>query len=191
MTERETFYPSDISEWRQWLQEHHASKQSVWLICYRKNSGIPSISWSESVDEALCFGWIDSTSRPIDHQSFMQYFCRRKPNSTWSKVNKLKVDQLIADGRMTPAGLAVIERSKENGSWNILDEVEELIVPDDLEAALTAQEGARAYFLGLSRSVRKAMLQWLVLAKRDETRQKRILDIAQHAARGERPKPFR
>lgn len=169
MTERETFYPPNIREWRQWLQEHHASKRSVWLICYRKSSGIPSISWSDSVDEALCFWWIDSTRRSIDHERFMQYFCRRKPNSNWSKVNKEKVQQLIADGRMTPAGLASIDVAKKNGSWNILDEAEELRIPDDLEAALNQLTGAKEFFLSQSKSVRKMMLTWLVLCKRDET----------------------
>jgi uncharacterized protein YdeI (YjbR/CyaY-like superfamily) len=190
MTERETFYPTDILEWRQWLQEHHASKQSVWLICYRKDSDIPSISWSDSVDEALCFGWIDSTRRSIDHESFMQYFCRRKPKSNWSKVNKEKVQQLIADGRMTKAGLDSIEIAKQNGSWNILDEVEELLIPDDLEAAFGKHDGASEFFLGLSKSVRKMMLHWVMSAKQDETRKKRIQEIAEHAARGEKPERF-
>lgn len=186
----DTFCPASREEWRQWLQAHHASRQSVWLICYRKDSGRPTVTWSDAVDEALCFGWIDSTRRSIDHESFMQYFGRRKAGSTWSKVNKAKVEQLIAEGRMMPAGLASIARAKKNGSWDILNEVEELLVPDDLEAAFGLQAGSKEFFDGQSRSVRKMMLHWVVTAKREETRQKRIHEIARLAGQGARPARF-
>jgi len=188
MNELDTFCPASCEEWREWLQQHHASRQSVWLICYRKATGRPTVTWSDAVDEALCFGWIDSTRRSIDHESFMQYFGRRKPNSMWSKVNKEKVEQLIAEGRMTKAGLASIELAKQNGSWDILNEVEELLIPDDLEAAFGLHAGSKEFFMGQSRSVRKMLLSWVVLAKREETRQKRIREIAQQAGQGKRPK---
>lgn len=189
--EIDTFYPSTQADWRAWLQENHLSKQSVWLIYYKKKSKIPSISWSEAVDEALCFGWIDSTARPIDDEKYMQFFTKRKPNSVWSKINKDKVEKLIATGKMSQAGFESIEKAKQNGSWTILDEVEELIIPDDLEAAFQANEGSKDFFMSLSKSVRKAILQWLVLAKQQTTRQKRINEIAELAAQKLKPKQFR
>ena len=189
--EIETFYPSTTADWREWLQENHLSKQSVWLIYYKKKSKIPSISWSEAVDEALCFGWIDSTARPIDDEKYMQFFTKRKAKSVWSKVNKDKVEKLIAVGKMSQAGFESIEKAKQNGSWTILDSVEELTIPEDLEAAFQANEGSKDFFMGLSKSVRKAILQWLVLAKQQTTRQKRINEIAELAAQKLKPKQFR
>jgi uncharacterized protein YdeI (YjbR/CyaY-like superfamily) len=188
--ELETFYPACKQEWRQWLQEHHDKKQSVWIIQYRKKSNIPSITWSDAVDEALCFGWIDSTARTINAEQFMQFFTRRKPKSVWSKINKEKVARLLEQNLIAPAGLAVIEIAKQNGSWTILDEVEEVIVPPDLQIEFNNHSGSSDYFLSLSRSVRKAILQWLVLAKRPETRQKRIKEIAELAALKQKPKQF-
>lgn len=188
--ELETFCPASKQEWRQWLQEHHDKKQSVWLVQYRKKSNVPSITWSEAVDEALCFGWIDSTARTINAEQFMQFFTRRKPKSVWSKINKEKVDRLMEQNLIAPAGLAVIEIAKQNGSWTILDEVEEVIIPHDLQIEFNNHSGSSDYFLSLSRSVRKAILQWLVLAKRPETRLKRIKEIAELAALKQKPKQF-
>ena len=186
-----TFYPSTQTDWREWLQENHLSKQSVWLIYYKKKSKVPSLSWSEAVDEALCFGWIDSTARPIDDEKYMQFFTKRKPNSVWSKINKDKVEKLIATGKMSQAGFESIEKAKQNGSWTILDSVEELSIPEDLEASFQANEGSKDFFMSLSKSVRKAILQWLVLAKQQTTRQKRINEIAELAAQKLKPKQFR
>lgn len=180
--EIESFYPSNGQQWRAWLQENHDKKQSVWLIRYKKKSGVPTISWSEAVDEALCYGWIDSTAKPIDEEKYMQFFSPRKARSTWSKVNKEKVRRLIENAKMTKAGLKCIEVAKQNGSWTILDEVEALIIPDDLEEAFKSKSGAKEFFLSLSKSVKKGILQWVVLAKRQETRQKRISEIAECAA---------
>ena len=190
MKETETFYPANQAEWRQWLQENHETKQSVWLVQYKKKSKIPSISWSEAVDEALCFGWIDSKQIAIDEEKSHQFFCKRKPKSTWSKINKNKVEYLITNGLMMEAGLKSIELAKQNGSWTILDEVEELIIPNDLEKEFEKLESSKEFFLSLSKSVRKAILQWIVLAKRPETRQKRILEIVELAAQKLKPKPF-
>src|SRR5690554_6042952 len=163
--EIETYCPKSQTEWRQWLEENHQSKQSVWLIYYTKKSTIPSLSWSEAVDEALCFGWIDSTRKKIDDFSFMQFFSKRKPKSNWSKINKEKVANLIEQGLMTEAGLVSIETAKQNGYWTILDEVEELIIPKDLEIAFEKYKGSKDYFLSLSKSTRKIILSWIVLSK--------------------------
>lgn len=189
--EIETFCPASQQDWRNWLHENHNSKQAVWLIYYKKKANIPSITYSDAVDHALCFGWIDSTRKSLDHETFMQFFCRRKPNSVWSKVNKGKVQLLIDNGLMTKAGFETIETAKQNNSWAILDEVEEVIIPADLMEEFENQPGSGEYFLSLSRSVRKSILQWLVLAKRPETRQKRIIEIAELAAQKLKPKQFR
>ncbi|ETZ21128.1 YdeI family protein [Pedobacter sp. V48] len=189
--EIETFCPASRAEWRQWLKENHSSSHSVWLIQYKQKSTKPSIPWSDSVDEALCFGWIDSTRKTIDEESFIQFFTKRKPNSNWSKINKAKVERLIAEGLMAEAGLKCIEVAKKNGSWSILDAVEELIVPEDLEEAFLLQPGSADYFNGLSKSVKKMILQWVTLAKRPETREKRITEVAELAAQKLRPKQFR
>lgn len=187
----ETFCPASQQEWREWLKENHNSKQFVWLICYKKRANIPTIFWSDAVDEALCFGWIDSTRKTIDDERFIQFFCKRKPNSNWSKINKAKVVRLIQDGLMQPAGYKSIETAKQNGSWTILDEVEELVIPPDLEKAFQNHKEAKEYFLSLSKSAKKIILYWIVSAKRPETRQNRINEIAELAAQKLKPKQFR
>lgn len=189
-TETATFYPKSKKAWRKWLQKNHSKKDSVWLICYKKSSNIPGISWSDAVDEALCFGWIDSIKRTIDEDKFIQFFSKRKAFSTWSKINNEKIKQLIDNDLMTPAGYESIEIAKQNGSWNLLDTVEELEIPKDLEKEFITKKGSRDFFLSLSRSVRKAMLQWLVLAKQPNTRQKRIKEIALLASKKLKPKQF-
>lgn len=188
--EIETFYPKSRQEWREWLQNNHDKKQSVWLIYYKKKSNIPTVIYSDAVDEALCFGWIDSKIKPLDEDKFMQFFSRRKENSTWSRVNKEKIDRLTKEGLMTEAGFAIIEKAKKNGSWAILDQVEALIIPADLENEFLKRPEAREYFLSLSRSDKRNMLQWLVLAKRQETRQKRITEIVALAEKKQKTKQF-
>ncbi|MBU2914243.1 MULTISPECIES: YdeI/OmpD-associated family protein [Reichenbachiella] len=186
----EEFCPSNQQEWRQWLQTNHVDKDAVWLIFYKKKAQIPTITWSQSVDEALCFGWIDSVKKTIDETKYIQYFSKRKANSIWSKINKDKVELLIKEGLMTDAGLQCIEIAKQNGSWTILDEVENLAIPKDLDQELKKTTGAMDYFLSLSKSARKSLLQWVILAKRPETRQKRITDIVESAGQKRKPKAF-
>lgn len=188
MIEKEVFYPVNIEEWRKWLEKNHISKQSIWLVFHTKSSGKPTITWSEAVDVALCFGWIDSRKMKIDKETSHQFFSKRKAQSTWSKINKEKVKHLIDKGLMTKLGYESIEIAKQNGSWTILDEVEELIIPEDLENAFGKQNGSKDYFLTLSKSAKKAILQWIVLAKRPETRQKRIDEVAELASKKMKPK---
>ncbi len=186
----EIFYPTNQTEWRQWLQANHVNKQSVWLVYYKKEMNKPTISWSNAVDEALCFGWIDSKKVSIDKEKSHQFFSKRKAKSTWSKINKAKVENLIAHNLMTKAGFESIDIAKQNGSWTILDEVEELIIPADLEQEFKTKAGSKDFFLSLSKSIRKAMLQWLVLAKQPATRQKRIIEIAALTSQKQKPKQF-
>lgn len=189
--EVETYCPKSQSDWREWLEKNHHSKQSVWLVYFKSSTKMPSLTWSEAVDEALCFGWIDSTKKTIDDERYMQYFSRRKPNSNWSRINKEKVAALVDQGLMTKAGLESIEKAKKNGSWNLLDDVEALVVPEDLRTALSNSKGSMEYFDGLSKSDKKILLYWVVSAKRSETRQKRILEIAECGSENLKPKQFR
>lgn len=184
------FYAENISDWRNWLEKNHVSEDSVWLVFHSKSSGKKSITWSESVDVALCFGWIDSKKIKIDETTSHQFFSKRKAKSTWSKINKNKIEKLIEAGLMKEAGFKSIETAKENGSWTILDEVEELIIPEDLEFALDQFEGAKEYFISLSKSVRKMMLYWAISAKRPETRENRIAQIAEASSQKTKAKPF-
>jgi uncharacterized protein YdeI (YjbR/CyaY-like superfamily) len=188
--ELKTFYPKNNEAWRKWLEKNHIIETSVWFIFYKKISNKPSVKYSDAVDIALCYGWIDSKQMPIDEEKYMQFFCRRKPKSVWSKVNKAKVEKLIAEGRMTKAGFESIEIAKKNGSWTVLDNAENLVIPKELETAFKKYNNAKVNFLNLSRTDKRNILQWLALAKREETIQKRVGDIASLAAQGLKPKQF-
>lgn len=190
-SEIETYCPSSRAEWRKWLEENHQSKQSVWLIYFKSFTKVPSLSWSEAVDEALCFGWIDSTKKTIDEERYMQYFSRRKPNSMWSKINKDKIKQLTEQGLMRTAGIDCITIAKQNGSWTMLDDVENLIIPDDLETAFAGEPNSKTFFLNFSKTAKKSILYWVISAKRDITRQKRIKEIVKLTGQNLKPKQFR
>jgi len=191
MKDVEDYCPSDKQDWRKWLELNHNKKEAVWLIFYKKKSPNYNLNWSESVDEALCFGWIDSTKRTIDSEKYKQYFSKRKAKSNWSKINKDKVKTLIDQGLMEEEGYKSIEIAKENGSWTILDGVEALVIPEDLKEEFTNYKGSMEYFDSLSKSVKKILLYWVVSTKRKETRQKRILEIVENASNNLKPKQFR
>ena len=186
-----SYCPADKDDWRKWLSKNHIKEDSIWLIVYKKNSLSPNLNWSEAVDQALCFGWIDSTKKSIDGEKYMQYYCKRKPKSNWSKINKEKVKILIEKGLMEKAGYKSIEVAKANGSWSYLDAVEALVIPEDLKEAFKNQEGSLEYFNSLSKSIKKGLLYWVISAKRSETRQNRIAEIVQNASRSMTPKQFR
>jgi uncharacterized protein YdeI (YjbR/CyaY-like superfamily) len=186
----EQFYPTCQEEWRNWLIENHLTKKGVWLFCYKKNTGKPSITWGDAVAEALCFGWIDSVRKSVDEFSYIQLYSPRKAISIWSRINKEKIEKLIREGKMMQAGLESIERARKNGSWTRIDEVEDLSVPKELAKVFRRNKGSLAFFSSLSKSTRKAMLQWVVMAKRPETREKRMQEIAQLAALKQKPKQF-
>jgi uncharacterized protein YdeI (YjbR/CyaY-like superfamily) len=186
-----SFCPKNKKEWRTWLEKNHESEDNVWLIMYKKSSDNHNISWSDAVDEGLCFGWIDSLKKKVDDESAKQYFSKRKKNGTWSKVNKEKVDVLIENKLMTPAGLKTIEVAKQNGSWIILDDVDALVLPANLSLEFKKHPGALEYYEGLSKSGKKLLLSWIALAKRPETKQNRIIEIAENAGKQQKPKPFR
>ncbi|MDO6436687.1 YdeI/OmpD-associated family protein [Cyclobacterium sp. 1_MG-2023] len=187
----EDFCPSNKEEWSNWLERHHLIKEAVWLIVYKKRSATPNLTWSESVDEALRFGWIDSLKKPIDDEKYRQYFSKRKANSIWSKTNKDKIEALLEKGLMSEAGLKTVEIAKKNGSWSILDAAETLEVPMDLASKFNEFPGARDFFDSQSKSCRKSLLTWIAMAKRPVTREKRVLEIAENAGQNLKPKAFR
>jgi len=170
--------------WRRWLEERHPQRDAVWLVFHKKASDGTSPSYEEAVEEALCFGWIDSTVNRLDERRTLQLFAPRRPSSTWSRSNKERVARLERDGLLAPAGIAAIEVAKANGSWTALDAVERLEVPPDLVGALDADPAARESWDGFSPSSRKAILWWITSAKRPETRAKRVEQTARMAAKG-------
>lgn len=191
MKDVEEYCPVDSKDWRKWLELNHQKKDAIWLILYRKKSSKFNLSWSDAVDEALCFGWIDSTKKTVDDISYKQYFTKRKPKSNWSKINKEKVKTLIDQGLMREEGYKSVNVAKENGSWTILDSIEDLIIPKELQEAFEQSAGSLEYFESLSDSSKKILLYWVVSAKREETKRKRALEIAENASKGTKPKQFR
>lgn len=185
-----TYCPKNRQDWRRWLQRNHIKEDAVWLLYHKKTSAAQNLVWAEAVEEALCFGWIDSKRQAVDALTFRQFFGKRKPSSTWSTINKARVANLIEKGLVAPAGLEAIELAKQNGSWTILDEVEKQTIPPDLEKVLKRVKNASKNFAALSKSNRRILLQWLVMAKRPETRQKRISEIASAVGKNRMPKPF-
>jgi len=186
LDDAEFVHADDRETWRAWLEANHATSRGVWLVTWRPRSGRVGLAYEAAVEEALCFGWIDSTAGRFDDDRGKQYFSPRKPRSPWSASNKARVARLIAEGRMTPAGLAVIEQAKANGIWEVSDRVERLEIPDDLAAALAAHPPAAANFAAFPPTARKQMLWWVAEAQRPATRASRIAAIAQAAAEGRR-----
>lgn len=161
--------------WREWLHAHHADHPGLWLRIYRKDSGKPTVTWAEAVDEALCYGWIDSTKNKYDDESFLQRFSKRKPRSIWSKVNRENVARLIEAGKMQPAGLALVEEAKRTGAWEqAYDSVAEMTLPEDFQAVLDAHPEAKAFYEGLNKTNRYSFYHRIHTAKKPETRAKRI-----------------
>ncbi|MDW8311445.1 MAG: YdeI/OmpD-associated family protein [Burkholderiales bacterium] len=152
----------------------------------QKATGKPRVDYEEAVEEALCFGWIDSKPRSLDAERSMLWFAPRKPGSGWSRANKARIERLLAAGLMHPAGLATVERARADGSWSRLDQVEALELPVDLVTALAAHPAARAHWDAFPRSAKRAILEWIASAKKPETRARRIEETARLAARNER-----
>lgn len=173
---------ADGKAWRKWLEKNHKTADGVWLIFFKKNTGISSLNWSEAVDEALCFGWIDSVANTRDEASYYQYFSPRKPKSKWSAINKAKVAVLLQQKKMTPAGMALVNLAKETGTWDALNDVEAGKLPDDLVTAFNKNTKARKNFEAFPKSAKRAILEWISNAKRADTRKKRISETVRLAA---------
>ncbi len=177
MRERPRFRPASRKAWRAWLERHHASSDGVWLVYAKKHSGRPSLTYNDAVEEALCFGWIDSRIHPIDDVFYMQVFTPRKPKSAWSALNKSRVKRLLASGLMASAGLAVVRAAKSSGAWSVMDHVEQLTMPPDLKEAINANPDARRHWKQYSPGRRKMVLYRLAAARRPETRARYLRDI--------------
>jgi uncharacterized protein YdeI (YjbR/CyaY-like superfamily) len=184
------YYAKDRKAWRKWLLQNHNSSPGVWLIYYKKDSGKSRVPYDDAVEEALCFGWIDSTLRPGDEHYYMQLFMPRKEKSGWSKLNKERIIKLTANGLMTSAGLKAIDIAKENGSWNKLDKIESHELPPEMEKAFKNSKAARKYFDTLGPSTRKYMIYWITNAKLPETRAKRLAELIPALAEGKKPAHF-
>jgi uncharacterized protein YdeI (YjbR/CyaY-like superfamily) len=169
-----TFYAKSEKAWRNWLQKNHVKEKSVWLIIYRKQSKVPSVYYPEAVDQALCFGWIDSKPNKRDEESYYQFFAKRNPKSNWSKVNKNKVEKLTAKKLMAPAGLEMIAVAMQTGTWTALETVDNVTIPVDLETVLNKNVTALKNWDAFSRSSRRGILEWILNAKKPETRLRRI-----------------
>jgi len=176
--------------WAAWLDKHHAKSPGVWLKLAKKGSEIPSVSYSEALEEALRYGWIDGQKQAYDESFWLQRFTPRGPRSIWSKVNRDKVEELIRSGRMKPAGLAAVERAKQKGQWEAAyDSQSRASVPGDFQAALDRNPKAKAFFATLNSANRYAVLWRIQTAKKAETRDKRIEQFIGMLERGEKLHP--
>jgi uncharacterized protein YdeI (YjbR/CyaY-like superfamily) len=185
---------SSRAEWRAWLTANHATSKGVWAVYYKKSAVGASPDYEELVLEALCFGWIDSIARRVDDERTKLYFCPRKKGGVWAATNKARIEQLAADGLMTPAGQAAIDQAKADGSWDRLTVSDALHVPAELVAMLRAFPGSRRHFDAFPPGVRRQLIFWVTDAKRPETKTRRCEEIARLAQQGIRanqwtPKP--
>ena len=188
---RREYHASTVKQWHTWLLKHQDDSDGVWLISWKKSTGKPAMSYNEAVDEAIAFGWVDSMTRSLDDERSMLWFAPRKATSSWSRVNKERVERLIRDGRMMPRGMAQVDAAKVSGTWVALDEVENLTEPPDLVVALSENPAARTAWDAFPRSAKRAILEWISLAKRPATRQARIQSTVSEAALGRRANEWR
>lgn len=180
------------AEWRRWLAAHHTQPDGIWLVTYKKTADPRRyLSYDDIVEEALCFGWVDSLPRTVDASRSMRLVAPRRAKSAWSAVNKARVEKLVAARKMAPAGLDAVARAKADGSWAQLDAVEALTVPPDLRRALAAHPPAATHFEAFPRSSKRLILEWIASARTPETRDKRVLETARLAAENQRANHWR
>ncbi|WP_299217407.1 YdeI/OmpD-associated family protein [uncultured Dokdonia sp.] len=172
----ELYFPCD-ADWRDWLHDNHTTTKGVYLIFYKIEINTPSMRWEEAVKVALCYGWIDSTVKSLGNGKRRQYFSPRNPKSVWSKLNKTYIITLEKKGLMHESGRRLIKQAKKDGSWTLLDNVENGIIPEDLQIAFDTNTTAYTNFQNFAPSYRKSYLYWLNQAKREATKQKRIQEI--------------
>jgi uncharacterized protein YdeI (YjbR/CyaY-like superfamily) len=186
-----SIHPQTRAEWRTWLEQNHTRTEEIWLISYKKGTGKPRFDYAEAVEEALCFGWIDSKPNKLDEERSLLWFAPRKPKTGWSKLNKERVQRLIEQRLMMPAGLAKVELAKRDSSWTALDAIEALEIPPDLAEAIAAHSEARQNFETFPHSAKRGTLEWIISAKKPETRIKRITETAKLAAQNLRANQWR
>ena len=177
MIKKPQLYFKTDTEWRNWLSKNHDKSNGVYLILYKVDNDKPSMRWEEAVKVALCFGWIDSTVKSLGNGKRQQYFCPRKPKSVWSALNKRYIEELSANNLIHESGLKSIKTAKENGSWTSLDDVENLVVPTNLQVEFDKNYTAFKNFQSFAPSYKKSYLYWLNQAKRETTKENRIKEI--------------
>ena len=187
----DAIHPLTREDWRAWLELHHGRSTGVWFVSFKRATGLARMSYDAAVEEALCFGWIDSKPRKLDEERTMLYFAPRRPGSGWSRPNKERVARLEAAGRMAPAGAARVEAARRDGSWEMLDAIEALEVPDDLAEALAGVPDALRQFEAFPRSAKRGILEWIAQAKTEATRRRRIEETARLAGQGVRANQWR
>ena len=186
-----SIHPASRAEWRAWLEQHHTRAAGVWLISFKKGTGKPRLEYDEAVEEALCFGWVDSNPNKLDDERSMLWFAPRKAGTGWSRPNKERVERLVAVGLMAPAGMAKVAAARQDGSWGALDAVEALEIPPDLAVALAGYPAAQANFDAFPRSAKRGILEWIVSAKTPATRAKRVDETARLAQENVRANQWR
>lgn len=174
-------------DWRRWLERNYHKEKEVWLIFYKKHTGKPRVSYDNAVEEALCFGWIDSIVKRIDDEKYAQKFTPRKANSNWSALNRKRVERMIRQGRMTEAGLALVRAAKKSGKWEQIDQTQEVnALPAELADVLSANKKAWENFIQLAPSFRRQYMGWITAAKKEETRQRRLKEAIERLAQGKK-----
>ena len=186
MDTAERLHLETVDRWHEWLAAHHTQHDGIWLVSWKARAGKPAISYEDAIEEALCYGWVDSTYRSLDEERGMLWYSPRRNGSFWAASNKKRVARLEAQGRMTDAGRAAIAAAKADGSWSLLESVEALLVPDDLAAALDASPGARHRWDDFAPTARRAYLLWIATAKRAETRARRVRETTAAVELGHR-----
>lgn len=180
------FHAKTRKAWRNWLEKNHAKTKGVWLIMYHRKSKTPGVYYSDAVEEALCFGWIDSIKKKRDAESAIQFFSPRKLKSTWSKINRDRVDKLTEQGLIAPQGQAMIDHAKKSGTWTAMVDVHNMIIPPDLKAVFDKNAKAFKNFQSFPPSSKQIILGWIQNAKKPETRAKRIKETVALAKQNKR-----
>ena len=187
ISDADTFFAADRAAWREWLAAHHGSAPVVWLLIHKKHVADPSVTYDEAVEEALCWGWIDGLTNRWDERSYAVRFTPRKPGSVWSESNVARVERMIAEGRMTPAGQALVDEARRRGTWDQAASGRLEVTPPDLEEALSVDPAALARWRDWAPTHRRQYIYWVLDAKRPETRARRVAEVARRAAAGLRP----
>jgi uncharacterized protein YdeI (YjbR/CyaY-like superfamily) len=184
----ETFHARDRRAWRAWLSKHHARKSEIWLLLYKKHVDKPSVRYDEAVEEALCFGWIDGILKRIDDEQHVVRFSPRQPGSGWSESNKRRVRAMVKAGKMTEAGLALVQAAKKSGAWaRAAERSKPLEVPADLRRALARNRRAQRNFDEFAPGYQRDYVHWVLAAKRDDTRRRRIREVVRRSAQNKKP----
>lgn len=180
------YHPRDRAAWRAWLNANHDSERGVWVASWKKDAPGPAVAYEALVEEALCFGWIDSTVNTLDDARRLQMMTPRRPRSPWTRLNRQRITDMDGQGLLTDAGRSAVDAAKANGYWTIFDPVEDLLEPPELSDALDLSSAARAAWDSFPPSARKQMLWWVISARTDATRTKRVAKVVHEAAQGRR-----